>query len=230
MTSTRPLLRHDGYLPLSDYGLIGDGRGCALVGRDGVIRWMCVPRFDTVPLFCGLLDRHHGGEFVIAPEQLQASRQYYLPNTGVLVTELRCPTGLVEVTDAFTLRSGADLTDDTSAARGDLLRYVRVLAGRASLRISVRPRGDADVDRHGGGLRLRCSRPDLELHLLSDRVLDGLETTVRVGAGEARWVNRRGPGERAPPHYYLPGPGKQGRHSLAARAPCWHTSCAQPWF
>ncbi|MDQ4031047.1 MAG: glycoside hydrolase family 15 protein [Actinomycetota bacterium] len=188
MTSARPLLRYDGYLPLSDYGLIGDGRGCALVGRDGAISWMCVPRFDTQPLFCGLLDRHRGGEFVVAPEQLRGSRQYYLPDTGVLVTELRCSTGLVEVTDAFTLRSGADLTDDTPAARGELLRCVRVLQGWASLRISVRPRGGADVDRHGGGLRLRCSRPDLELHLLSDRPLDGLENTVRVEAGEDLWL------------------------------------------
>ncbi len=188
MTSARPLLRYDGYLPLSDYGLIGDGRGCALVSRDGAISWMCVPRFDTQPLFCGLLDRRRGGEFVVAPEQLQASRQYYLPDTGVLVTELRCSTGLVEVTDAFTLRSGADLTDDTPAARGELLRCVRVLQGWASLRISVRPRGGVDVDRHGGGLRLRCSRPDLELHLLCDRPLGGLESTVRVEAGEDLWL------------------------------------------
>ncbi len=188
MTPAWPVLRRDGYLPIEAHGLIGDGRGCALVGRDGAISWMCVPRFDSPPLFCGLLDRHRGGEFVVAPEQVRESRQYYLPDTAVLVTEMRCPTGLVEVSDAFTVRSGADLTDDTPAARGELLRCVRVLEGWARLRISVRPRGGADVDRHGGGLRLRSHSPDLELHLLSGRPLDGLETAVQVEAGEDLWL------------------------------------------
>lgn len=188
MTSARPLRWLDGYLPIEDHGLIGDGRGGALVGRDGGISWMCVPRFDSPPLLCGLLDRQRGGEFVVAPERLQESRQYYLPDTGVLVTEMRCATGLVEVADTFTLRTGADLTDDTPAARGELLRYVRMLEGSASLRVSLRPRGDVDVDRHGGGLRLCTHSPDLELHLLSGRPLEGLETTVRVEQGEDLWL------------------------------------------
>ncbi len=188
MTSARPLRWLDGYLPIEDHGLIGDGRGCALVGRDGGISWMCVPRFDSTPLVCGLLDRQRGGEFLVAPEQLRESRQYYLSDTGVLVTEMRCPTGLVELADTFTLRAGADLTDDTPAARGELLRYVRVLEGSASLRVSVRPRGGVDVDRHGGGVRLCTHSPDLELHLLSGRPLEGLETTVRVEPGEDLWL------------------------------------------
>ncbi|MGH3994339.1 MAG: glycoside hydrolase family 15 protein, partial [Pseudonocardiaceae bacterium] len=147
-----------------------------------------MPRFDSPPLFCGLLDRHRGGEFRLAPDQLRESRQYYLPDTGVLVTEMRCPTGLVEVTDAFTVRFGTDLTEGTPAARGELLRYVRVLQGHASLRISILPHGGADIDRHRGGLRLCRSSPDLELHLLANVPLDGLRTTVQVEAGEDLWL------------------------------------------
>ncbi|MEU3648785.1 glycoside hydrolase family 15 protein [Lentzea sp. NPDC034063] len=188
MNASRPLLRHGGYLPLADHGLIGDGRGSALVGRDGAISWMCVPRFDSDPLFCGLLDHCLGGEFLLAPEAVVSSRQYYLPDTGVLVTEMRCATGLVEVTDAFVLRVGADLAADVPAASGELLRSVRVLQGWAALRIAVRPRGGVGVDRHGGGLRLRCSRPDLELHLFSEQPLAGLDTTVRVEAGQDLWL------------------------------------------
>ena len=41
--------------------MIGDGATCALVGVDGSISWMCVPEFDSEPLFCGLLDRERGG-------------------------------------------------------------------------------------------------------------------------------------------------------------------------
>lgn len=58
------LSRADGYLPISDHGLIGDGATAALVGRDGAIEWLCVPRFDSRPLFAGLLDVRRGGAFL----------------------------------------------------------------------------------------------------------------------------------------------------------------------
>lgn len=66
----RALEYRAGYLPIEDFSLIGDGATCALVGRDGGIRWMCVPRFDSAPLFGSLLDRARGGHFTIAPEDL----------------------------------------------------------------------------------------------------------------------------------------------------------------
>jgi hypothetical protein len=50
----------DGYLPVRDHGLIGDGATAALVGRDGGISWTCVRRFDSPPLFCSILDPDRG--------------------------------------------------------------------------------------------------------------------------------------------------------------------------
>src|SRR5215467_13600125 len=102
----RPIQRRDGYLPLEDLSLIGDGSTCALVGLDGAIHWMCVPGFDSEPLFCGLLDCARGGHFTIAPEEVVEARQRYEPDTAVLVTDLRCPTGVVRVTDALALSAG----------------------------------------------------------------------------------------------------------------------------
>jgi Domain of unknown function (DUF5911)/Glycosyl hydrolases family 15 len=93
--SFRPVRLREGYPPLEDLGLIGDGATVALVGLDGGIYWLCLPRFDSEPVFCALLDRQRGGHFTISPDELTQARQHYEPDTGVLVTELRSPTGLV---------------------------------------------------------------------------------------------------------------------------------------
>ena len=120
----------------------------ALVGLDGSIYWLCLPRFDSEPVFCGLLDRERGGHFTITPDELTEARQRYEPDTGVLVTELRSPTGLVRLTDALALRSGADLTDDVPGGRGELIRSAVVLDGNVRLRVELEPRG-------GGGRHAR---------------------------------------------------------------------------
>ena len=75
MNPFRPSSAAVGYPPLEDLGrLIGDGATAALVARDGSIPWLCVPRFDSPPLLCGLLDAERGGRFVVAPEALSRAR------------------------------------------------------------------------------------------------------------------------------------------------------------
>ncbi|WP_407659280.1 glycoside hydrolase family 15 protein [Jiangella rhizosphaerae] len=173
------------YPPLADLGLIGDGATAALVGLDGSIRWMCVPDFDSEPLFCALLDEARGGEFAVAPERLVEARQRYEPDTGVLVTELRSETGLVRLTDALALRSGADLTDDAPAGRGELVRSAVVLSGSVRLHVDLRPRGGARPRSAFNGLAVECARrPDLRLHLRSNRTLSGLRSTHDLRQGD----------------------------------------------
>ncbi|HEY6403824.1 MAG TPA: glycoside hydrolase family 15 protein [Blastocatellia bacterium] len=168
MSAFKPVTYADGYLPIEDHGLIGDGATAALVGRDGAISWMCAPRFDSPPVFCRILDARRGGAFTVAPEGLIESRQYYEPETAVLVTEMRGAAGLVRVTDALTLRQGADLMEDVAAGRCELLRMIEVVEGSARLRVEIKPRGGAQVVERGGGLFIRNpARPHFDLRLSS---------------------------------------------------------------
>jgi alpha,alpha-trehalase len=180
-----PLERHDGYLRLEDHGLIGDGETAALVGRDGAVSWLCAPRFHAPPLFAGILDTRRGGTFVVAPDEVVEARQRYIPDTAELVTEMRGPDGFVRVTDALTLQSGVDLTEGVPCARRELVRQVEVLDGSVSLGVSVNPRGGARAEPGRGGLELRTpDHTDLQLHLHSDRPLDGLDTTFDLEQGD----------------------------------------------
>lgn len=185
MESMLPVEMTDGYLPIHDHGLIGDGATAALVGRDGRISWMCVPRFDSAPLFCSILDPDRGGRFTVAPEGLIESAQRYETDTGVLVTEMRSDSGVVRVTDAMTLRSGADLSEDSSAARHELLRHVEVLEGEVGLTVEILPRGGGDPQPVTGGVRIRCRTvPNLHLTVASPLRLDGLQGVHRLRKGD----------------------------------------------
>src|SRR5215510_757890 len=164
---------HGGYPPLADLGLTGDGATAALASLDGSIRWMCVPSFDSEPLFCALLDHARGGEFRVAPEGLVEARQRYEPDTGV------------QLTDALALRSGADLTDDTPADHRELIRSAVVRAGSVRLQVDLQPRGGAQVRPASNGLAIECPRlPAVRFHLRSDRTLPGLQSTYELQQGD----------------------------------------------
>jgi GH15 family glucan-1,4-alpha-glucosidase len=181
----RPIQLHGGYPPLADLGLIGDGTTAALVGLDGTIRWMCVPGFDSEPLFCALLDHGRGGEYRVAPERLVEARQRYEPDSGVLITEMRSDSGLVRLTDALALRSGADLTDDSPANRGELVRSAVVVSGSVRLRVDVQPRGGARSRPAFNGLAVEWPhQPQQRLHLWSNRPLSGLHDVHDLQEGD----------------------------------------------
>ncbi|MFG3522855.1 glycoside hydrolase family 15 protein [Nocardia nova] len=181
----RPIHRSDGYLPLEDYGLIGDGTTAALVGMDGSIPWLCLPRFDAQPLFCGLLDHARGGHFTVAPADPLEGRQRYQPDTGVLETELRSATGVLRVTDAMVVRPGSDLGDDAPADRSELVRSAIVVSGHVRVTVEIAPQGGAQLRPVLSGLEIRvASQPNLRLHLRADRPLDGVHTTFDLVQGE----------------------------------------------
>ncbi len=94
-------------LPISDYALIGDTRTAALVGRDGSIDWLCVPRFDSGACFAALVGSERHGRWLIRPrDEVLDARRRYRGDTLVLETAMCTSTGEVTITDLMVPEAG----------------------------------------------------------------------------------------------------------------------------
>src|SRR3954462_2610158 len=90
---------------IEDYALIGDCQTAALVGKDGSIDWLCVPRFDSGAVFAALLGTPDHGRWLLAPcGEVKAVRRRYLDHTLVLETEFETADGVVAVIDFMPAR------------------------------------------------------------------------------------------------------------------------------
>jgi GH15 family glucan-1,4-alpha-glucosidase len=89
---------------LEDYALIGDTRTAALVGRNGSIDWLCLPRFDSTACFAALLGDERHGRWMISPAtpDCRMSRRYRA-DTLILETEFETDDGAVRLVDFMPL-------------------------------------------------------------------------------------------------------------------------------
>src|SRR5919199_1531170 len=91
---------------LEDYALIGDCHTAALVGRDGSIDWLCLPRFDSGACFAALLGTPEHGRWLLAPRgEVRATRRRYREGTLILETEFETAEGVVTLVDCMPGRS-----------------------------------------------------------------------------------------------------------------------------
>ena len=134
------------YPALEEYGLIGDGRSAALVGRDGSVDWWCPDRFDAPSVFARLLDDRIGGFCSLAPagavhaSPMWESAQRYRPGTNVLVTEFRGTDAGLRVTD-FMPWPGRDGGSGADGPR-TVIRRVEALGGPVQAELRFAPRFD----------------------------------------------------------------------------------------
>jgi GH15 family glucan-1,4-alpha-glucosidase len=174
-------------LPIEDYAALGDGGTVALVGRDGSVDWLCLPRFDSPACFAALLGKHRHGRWLLGPADAGAtSTRRYVDGTFVLETTHTTGTGSVKVTDLMPLGDG----------RADVVRRVEGLTGTVRMRHEwivrfgygkVRPWVSRRVDDDGEPVVAAIAGPDM-LVLRGSRLpkaSDGVhEDDFDVQAGE----------------------------------------------
>ncbi|MFF8368215.1 glycoside hydrolase family 15 protein [Streptomyces lydicus] len=118
---------------IEDYALIGDLQTAALVGRDGSIDWLCLPRFDSPACFAALLGGRENGHWALSPHSSEArAERSYRGDSLILDTVWETPTGRVRVTDFMPQRDRAP----------DVVRIIEGLDGSVEMRGVLRLRFD----------------------------------------------------------------------------------------
>ncbi len=146
-------------LRIEDYALIGDCHTGALVGSDGSLDWLCLPRFDSASMFGALLGTEDHGRWLLRPADAAATTtRQYLANTFVLATRWLTDSGEVEVLDFM----------PHGDRRADVVRRIRGISGTVEMHQDLRIRFDyaealpwvRQAPEHGGNALIAVAGPD----------------------------------------------------------------------
>lgn len=175
---------------ISDYALLGDCQGSALVSRGGSIDWWCAPRFDSPSSLGRILDPSAGHWEIGPAEDAEVTREY-IAGSMVVATTFTGREGRVRLTDALALAPGARGHEIGMESPCTLVRVAEALDGRMRLRMEYRPRLEYGLvrpeheDRDGvlrtiGGADRLLLRADVPVHATGD----GAVATIELRAGD----------------------------------------------
>lgn len=168
-------------MKIEDYGFLSDTETAALVGRDGSIDWLCMPRFDSPACFARLLGDEENGYWRISPRHpVRHTQRQYRGDTLILETEFQTDEGRVRLIDTMPLR------DETP----DIVRIVEGLEGSVEMVMKMVVRFDYGevvpwVQHHDGGIVAKAGpdglilRSDVETH--GENLSTVAEFTVQRG-------------------------------------------------
>ncbi|EYT48846.1 glycoside hydrolase family 15 protein [Brachybacterium muris] len=197
---------------IEDHALLSDQRTTALVTRDGVIDWLCMPRFDSAAMLCSLLGDQSHGHWTLRIAGGEVVSRRYLPETMVLETEWRSPTGSAVITEFMPIAA----SDETSPClqgdtrdHSDLIRSVRCTGGTV------------EVEQE---LRIRFEYGSVVPWMRKDTDVEGRPVLAAVAGGDALAVH--GPALTPQGRCHV------GRHSASANETLtwvltWHPSWMQ---
>jgi GH15 family glucan-1,4-alpha-glucosidase len=176
------------YLPLEDYGLIGNLHTVALVAKTGSIDYLSFTRFDSPTIFASLLDAEKGGHWRLQPVGNEVrSKQLYLPDTGILLTRFFTDEGIAELTDFMPVKR-----HEQNCA---VVRTVRIIKGSMKFEMRCAPRfnygkAEHEVERQkDGSLLFRSQGEDgFQFRLLGNQSL----RTNKQGDATGTWTLKVG--------------------------------------
>jgi GH15 family glucan-1,4-alpha-glucosidase len=170
-------------LRIEDYALFGDTHTAALVGKDGSIDWLCVPRFDSAAVFAALLGGVDHGRWLLAPAGgIRRVERAYRDDTLVLETTFHTDEGVVRIVDCMPIRKHTV----------DVVRIVEGVSGRVPIHMDMRVRFDYGtslpwVRKHDGSTRLVAGANSMWLRTPVQTTGAGLTTVSDfvVGPGDS---------------------------------------------
>lgn len=186
--------KDNAYLPIEDYGIIGNMKTIALVSLAGTIDFMCFPYFDSPSIFAGLLDKNEGGSFSVSPQfESFKTKQLYIPGTAVLLTRFFSDDGISEITDFMPVKGFAE---NSICA---IVRKIKTVRGKVNYKVECSPRFNYGKTEHTiekfGKQELRFTAindGDAMVRLIADFPLkfggkDGY-ADFTLNEGEERWI------------------------------------------
>jgi GH15 family glucan-1,4-alpha-glucosidase len=165
---------------IEDYAIVGDTQTAALIGRDGSVDWLCVPRFDSGSCFAKLLGTEDHGRWLLAPEaEVTDSKRSYRAGTLVLETELTTAGGVVRIVEWMPPRQH----------HPRLVRLVQGVKGEVKMQTEL-------VVRFEYGTEIPWVRFDEGLHMVAGPNALSLQTSVPLEGrnmhSEGHWTVKAG--------------------------------------